>query len=293
MTDKDKWNDLVIKNGGEFLQSWGWGAFQEVLGRKIIRFYQEDLGLAQIIITQLPLNLSWAYIPRGPIFFNKEKTRELINKIIQTVPKNTVFINFELADDAELNLLKFKARQPLQTLILDLSQNENELLNHMQAKTRYNINLAQKKSLEFTAIDVDKFYRVLEKTSARQGFRTYPKNYFAKLAQTAKLFGISNNGQIISVGCFYTFGNTATYLHGGSDYEHRALMPPYLLHWEAVKYFKSQGLANYDFWGIDDARWPGVTRFKLGFGGEIKKYPGAYVKILKSFWFKIYQITKR
>ena len=291
--ENNLWNDLVIKNSGEFLQGWGWGAFQEVFGRKVIRFYDEDLGLAQIIITQLPLNLSWAYIPRGPIFFNKEETKELINKIAKAVPKNTIFINFELTDDIKLSLLKFKARQPLQTLILDLTQSEDELLNHMQAKTRYNINLAQKKSLEFTAIDVDKFYRVLEKTSGRQDFRIYPNHYFAKLPETAKFFGVSNNSQIISVGCFYTFGVTVTYLHGGSDYKHRALMAPYLLHWEAVKYFKSQGLTYYDFWGIDDARWPGVTRFKLGFGGKIKNYPGSYVKILKPFWFKIYQITKR
>ena len=108
-----------------------------------------------------------------------------------------------------------------------------------------------------------------------------------------KFFGIVHDDNIIASGLYYTFGETATDLHGGSDYTHRALMAPYMLHWEAIKYFKSLGLKRYDFWGIDEEKWPGVTRFKTRFGGEVKDYPGAYVKILKPFWFNVYKVAKQ
>ena len=297
MLDKNDWDNLVIKNGGEFLQSWDWGVFQEVLGKKVIR-YSDEIGMAQIIITPLPLNLCWAYIPRGPIFFNEE-SKDLIAKIAKAVPLNTVFIDFEISQDIDLNLPKFKSRQPEKTLILNLEKSEDELLGGMHPKTRYGIRIAEKKRLEFRELDNEmEFYKVLKMSSGRQKFRTYNELYFNLMKKNLdpeklKFFGILNGGKVIASGLFYSFGGTAAYLHGGSDYESRALMAPYLLHWEAIKFFKKSGARFYDFWGVDENRWPGVTRFKTRFGGEIKEYPCARVKILKPFWFRIYNVAKR
>mgnify|MGYP001559717223 CR=1 FL=1 len=296
--EKELWDRKVIENGGEFLQSWDWGAFQGVLGRKIIRF-SDEIGMAQIIITPLPLNLSWAYIPRGPIFFDKEKSKDFIAKIIKIIPKNVVFVDFEPSQNVNLELPKFNSRQPERTLILDLTKNEDELLDKMHPKTRYGIRLAEKRELEFKELDSEmEFYKVLKLTSGRQKFRTYNELYFNLMKKNLdpaqlKFFGVLNSGEVIASGLFYCFGETAIYLHGGSNYNHRALMAPYLLHWEAMKFFKKIGIKYYDFWGVDENRWPGVTRFKTRFGGEIKEYPGARVKILKPFWFKIYQVAKR
>ena len=70
-------------------------------------------------------------------------------------------------------------------------------------------------------------------------------------------------------------------------------MGPYFLHWEAIKLFKREGYKYYDFWGIDQIKWPGLTRFKVGFGGVVKKYPGAYVKILKPVWYSLYKLVQK
>lgn len=53
-------------------------------------------------------------------------------------------------------------------------------------------------------------------------------------------------------------------------------MAPYLLQWEIIKAAKGRGCRYYDFYGIDENKWPGVTRFKLGFGGEQVQFPGTY-----------------
>lgn len=297
--EKEFWDRKVIEHGGEFLQSWDWGMFQEVLGKKVLRFYDENLGLAQIIITKLPLNLSWAYVPRGPIFFNPDKSEDMINKITKLLPINSIFIDFEPAQKVSIKLPKFKSRQPERTLILDLAQSEDDLLSKMHSKTRYGIRIAEKKGLEFRELDNEmEFYKVLKLTSGRQKFRIYNEVYFNLMKKNLdpeklRFFGVLNNGEIIASGLFYCFGESAIYLHGGSDYKFRSIMAPYLLHWETIKFFKKLEIKYYDFWGVDENRWPGVTRFKTRFGGNIKEYPGACVKILKPFWFNIYKIARK
>ena len=70
-------------------------------------------------------------------------------------------------------------------------------------------------------------------------------------------------------------------------------MAPYLLQWEQIKEAKKRGCIEYDFWGIDDKKWPGVTRFKKGFGGQEITYPGAFDLIFQPIWYRLYKIAKR
>lgn len=99
------------------------------------------------------------------------------------------------------------------------------------------------------------------------------------------------------------FGDTATYLHGASAYEHRALMGPYTLHWEIMRDAKKRGYKFYDFWGIQSSSqssvhsvqhdWSGMTRFKMGFGGQVVDYPGAFDLPLNRLWYTIYRLGRR
>ncbi|MBI4120290.1 MAG: peptidoglycan bridge formation glycyltransferase FemA/FemB family protein [Parcubacteria group bacterium] len=297
--NKELWDKKATDFGGEFLQSWEWGEFQESLGKKVIKFFDDDLGLAQIVITSLPLGLSWAYVPRGPVFFNPERAQDLADKIVRAMPAGCVFVVLEPADRVSLSWKKFKPRQPVETVALDLSQSEGELLDAMNPKTRYSIRRSLTSGLDFAEVeDVSEFYKLLVSTARRQSFRTYPEIYFKRMVEAigksnVKILGARHQGKLLSAGLFVIFGSTAFYLHSGSDYESHSLMAPYFMHWEAIKYFRARGLKSYDFWGIDAQRWPGITRFKTRFGGTVKTYPGAYVKVLKPFWFGVYQLAKK
>ena len=79
-------------------------------------------------------------------------------------------------------------------------------------------------------------------------------------------------------------------MHGASDHDYRALMAPYLLHWEVIKYAKEHGLSEYDLWGIDEKKWSGVTRFKKGFGGREVKYTGSYDYVFMPIWYRLYRL---
>ena len=99
--------------------------------------------------------------------------------------------------------------------------------------------------------------------------------------------------QIIAANLVNFYGDTATYLHGSSSSKNRQVMAPHLLQWEQIKEAKNRGMKYYDFWGFDEDKWPGVSRFKKGFGGEIVEYAGAYDLIWNKLWYQLYNLAKK
>jgi lipid II:glycine glycyltransferase (peptidoglycan interpeptide bridge formation enzyme) len=290
-----------------FLQSDQWAKFQNSIGRKTLK-----IDGIYVIKYNLPFGKSYLYSPRCVGNFISEN---FINKIKEIAEKeNAIFLKVEPsyagASEGEFEILlknfKFKKSnnvQPLQTIILDITKSEEELLDQMHSKTRYNINLAQKKEIRIKKQDTrnndqnyfEEFWKLIEKTSKRDGFTAYPKAYYEKMLEIpgVELFTAGADDKIVAANIVLFYNGQAIYLHGASDYEHRNLMAPYLLQWEQIKEAKRRNCTEYDFWGINEAKWPGVTRFKRGFGGQEITYPGAYDLIFKPFWYRIYKIAKR
>ena len=66
-----------------------------------------------------------------------------------------------------------------------------------------------------------------------------------------------------------------------------------IMHWTAIEWAKSQGYRFYNFEGVDrtaaevllrgeplpDSLNQSVTRFKVGFGGQVKLLPGVYLSV--------------
>lgn len=285
-----------------FLQSDEWAEFQKKLGRNVF-----DIQGVKIIEHKIVMRKSFLYSPRINTIENFEnfakETREIAEK------ENAIFFKLELATRINENLLekynfiKSNNIQPLQTIILDPRKTEEELLSVMHQKTRYNINLAQKKGIKIkTGKNYFKdFWELMGKTSGRDGFTAYSKGYYQNMLEIpgTELFVAEysstslGTGKIIAANIVLFYNGQAIYLHGASDYEYRNLMAPYLLQWEQIKEAKKRSCTEYDFWGINETKWPGVTRFKRGFGGQEITYPGAYDLIFKPFWYKLYKLAKR
>ena len=307
--NRDDWNRFVLENGGSFLQSWEWGEFQKSVGRKTFYLKSEDWQVL-LIKHDLPFGKSYLYCPRGPIISSRFKVQSFLEKIEELAKQeSSIFIRVEPAfkiteaDLKELHFIKSKDVQPSRTLVLDLEANEEELLAQMHEKTRYNIGLAQRKGVkirktEYNENDFDELWRLINQTYKRQRIRSFSKEYYRKQAQINSenfhnfLFLAEYQNKIISVNLINFFGQTATYLHGGSDNEYRALMAPHLLQWEQIKFAKNQGCKFYDFWGIDEVLWPGITRFKKGFGGQEINYIGCWDFVFKPSWYKIYNLSR-
>jgi lipid II:glycine glycyltransferase (peptidoglycan interpeptide bridge formation enzyme) len=62
------------------------------------------------------------------------------------------------------------------------------------------------------------------------------------------------------------------------------------LHWKDILLFKQMNLLEYDFGGIDLERVPGISQFKLSFGGRIETVNN-YIRI-KPFLKPIFKFYK-
>ena len=281
-----------------FLQSQEWAEFQKSLGRKIWQ-----VGGITIIKHNLPFGKSYLYAPRCGGNFLSDSFLKKIRKFSKE--ENAIFFRIELQEKINKKVLsKFgftKGRniQPKKTLILNISQSEKDLLEQMHQKTRYNIRLAEKKGIILRQAqdrkDFEKFWRLLTDTAKKGRFKTHPKEYYEKILEIpgTELFLAVYRDKIIAANIVLFHNKQVIYLHGASDYNYRKLMAPFLLQWHQILEAKKRECIEYDFWGIDEKKWPGVTRFKKGFGGREIRYMIAYDLVFQPIWYKIYKIARK
>lgn len=307
--NKTKWNNLVTQANGSFLQSWEWGEFQSLIGREVLRlavFSGNRLILAiQIILHRLPLRNFYLYAPRGPILGAVEKVGlGALRFSMGKIKRRGFFLRIEPEKISPKALigngfleLGFSI-QPKKVLLLDLKPSEKELLARMHSKTRYNINLALKKGVSvfhsnsLTREQFEDFWNLVLETSVRDKFKPYPKDYYRALVEILgqlgllKIFWAEFENEVLAATLLVFWGRSVVYLHGAGTLKRRELMAPYLLHWQGILAAKKLGFDFYDFGGIDEVKWPGLSRFKKGFGGSIIEYPGAfdYVFDKKRYW---------
>ncbi|MDO8524014.1 MAG: peptidoglycan bridge formation glycyltransferase FemA/FemB family protein [bacterium] len=200
-----------------------------------------------------------------------------------------------------------KRIQPQQTLLIDLIPTEEQIFKSLKSKTtRYNIRFGQKAGLQFESSDIigdrekEIFYGLAQKSAQRDGFANYDRDYFNKLFSissqelTIKLFFAKHQDNYIAANIFIFFGKTAVHLFGGFDHEFRSLMAPYFMHWNQMLFAKNNMACEvYDFWGIDEKKWPGVTHFKRSFGGKEIEYPQGYDIVISKLWYGIFKVARK
>jgi len=336
--NREQWNEFVIGSRGSFLQSWQWGEFQQSEGRKIWRLANEDWQTL-LIKYPLPFGQGYLYCPRGPLFVIPSASEESRGQQLSTgllrrfAPRNDIiqiFLNQikEIAEKekviflrldpvGELGLEKFgfkkappdyyfsatAASPAIALLKIDFS--EEELLQKMKPKTRYNLRLAERKGVKVTVGGnelLDIFYDLLEQTTQREKFKPHLKEHYQKLLDVfgdqIKIFLAQYNHQALAASMVLFFGQTAYYLHGASTSVKRYLMPTYLLHWQAIQEAKKLNCQFYDFGGlapIDDPKhhWSGLDRFKIGFGAEKVNFLWARDLVFQPIWYQVYNLARR
>jgi lipid II:glycine glycyltransferase (peptidoglycan interpeptide bridge formation enzyme) len=204
--------------------------------------------------------------------------------------------------------------QPMRTLIVEVSGDDNQILGRMKQKTRYNINLALKKNVVVrTSTDLESFYPLMKITGQRDGFGIHSQNYYQRAFELfnkhdhCQIFVAEFEGEPIAALLVFRNGNRAWYFYGASSDAHREKMPNYLLQWEAMRWARSQGCTEYDLWGVPDKNletleanfmdkneglW-GVYRFKRGFGGELKRSVGPWDRVYNSMAYKVYSLISK
>lgn len=297
-----------------FLQSFQWSEIQREYGQNVflkgLEFDNKIVGFFVAIEKRIFNSRVYWYIPRGPIFFDNKKNywssfflairNNFSDRNIKFIRLEPVYSSFlKYYENASSDLKRTSDIQPSKTSFLDLNSSEDELLNSFSQKTRYNIRLSKKRGVEIKKFDVNsfsEFWELMSVTAKRDNFFIHDKEYYRKLIEHdsnfIKLFSASFNGSVLAAGIFSFFSSTVSYLHGSSSSEMRSLMAPHFLQWELIKLAKRSGFRYYDFYGIDERRWPGVSRFKKGFSGKIFSFPGTFDYLLDDNFYLLYKFSR-
>jgi len=323
-SNKNEWDSFVKANStGSFLQSFEWGEFMATQKEKIWRFAVVEgetwKAVFLLVMSKLKMNQRVLYIPRGPVIeevSHKEKVLGAIFEMLDDMARREKAVMVQI--DPHSNEFEWEQSfdqhgfvkseqnvQPRHTLILDIRKPDEEILNAMHQKTRYNIRLAEKKGIEVIVDNgmYKEFLELLKKTELRQEIKMFSADYFQKILAVpfVKLYLAKYDGKIIAANIMIFWNDTATYLFGASDHEFRNLMAPHLLQWQAIKDAKAANCWFYDFWGAappdakgQEANWFGFTKFKMGFSpdAELTEYLGTYEKIYNPAIVGIYRFLQ-
>ena len=206
--------------------------------------------------------------------------------------------------------------QPPDTTLVDLTGTEEEILEKMHSKWRYNIRLSTKKGVIVNKYDgksinlsekIDKFYELTKETNARDGNSSHAKDYYLDLIRSSaeereqgkdvpqiNLYIAEHEGEEIAAIMTLFSHDEAIYLYGASSNHKRNLMPNHLLQWTAMKDAKAYGSKYYDMYGMppegEDENHPmhGLYMFKANFGGRIIHRIGSWDMPLKPVYYSLY-----
>ena len=306
------WDQLLLAQPeANLLQSWKWGELQSRFGWSVERLVIHD-GRAGVcsLLRSASLYPGGAvyYVPRGPVVAERERL-VVLDALEQRAASGRGLIlrvepNARVGDEWPAffegrGFGKGKAVQPEATRLLRIDLDPESLKAGFKPKTRYNLNLAEKKGVTVRASrDVATFARLAADTGKRQGIHLPGVAYYQAAldlfgpSDEVRLYLAEHERDTLAGIMVFRFGKTAYYLFGGSSDRKRELMPNYLLHWQAMLDFKALGCDTYDWWGIPeepapDHPWFGLYRFKTGFGGETVRYIGLYERVLRPVPLKL------
>ncbi len=199
---------------------------------------------------------------------------------------------------------------PSTTIFLNISKSENDLLNDMKSKTRYNIRLSDRKGVKVHRAGLDKiniWYKLYKETARRNGLYINNIDYFISVLTTraddtsspahVELLLAEADGEYLAALFLVISGRRGTYLYGASSSEKRNYMSTYALQWEAVKIAREYGCTEYDMFGVSpgpDHSHPmyGLYQFKTGFGGELYHHLGCWDYVLDEDGYRHLQISE-
>jgi hypothetical protein len=185
-----------------------------------------------------------------------------------------------------------RGSRQLHTLVIDLSADENTLLEQMSKDTRSKIRRAMQKDPlrtepagETSADAVDAFADFYDRFAAAHSVSPAFRPRLHALAGQGNLVitaATDEDGAVLVQHAYVAAHARSFMLYSSSvlaeaaDSGVRNLVgrANRYLHWHDIRLFKERGFALYDFGGLDvtgrSEKTAGIARFKRGFGGEVR-----------------------
>jgi peptidoglycan pentaglycine glycine transferase (the first glycine) len=309
-TDGDQWDDFILENEGHPLQLWEWGQVKAGHGWVAERYFaihetetetgehrSTILGAAQVLTRKLPFPLrALSYIPRGPVGnLSQTDTEVFLNQIADAVKRDhhSISLSVEPASttfEAPTGWQKgSRTILPAETIQLDLTKGEGDLMAGMAKKTRQYIRKSTAEAGGIrrvkTQAELDHVLSLYHQTAKRAGFQIHNDQYYRDVFST-----LGDNGLVLAtyiddkpVAFLWVAlsAHTAFELYGGMNDQGSELRANYALKWHMIRKLKEWGIELYDFGGLING---GVSVFKQGWAENETVLAGTYDKPLSPFY---------
>lgn len=165
------------------------------------------------------------------------------------------------------------------TIEINLKKSIDELWENIDKDGRWGVNKARKENLivsfSLNNNDETEFYKLYKQTII--GNRLIPKDYSELKKGIDKLFLCKKEGRIIAGAAVKIEGDKIILFLNASSHEFLKYQPNNLLYWEIIKWSRENGFSIFDLGGYQlnterGSKLYEINKFKLRWGGEIKKY---------------------
>lgn len=310
-TLEQAWENLVKDNFATgFMQNFFWSDFKQKTGWDAdkIGILEDDVLVGGAIVLKLSFSKdkNFLYIPEGPVLaYQSAKAEEYFHALLGEIDEIADLVGDQRTTHIRLDPRLFEVptffhklekapynMEPTNTLMLNLTLSEADLLAQMKPKARYNIKVAERHGVtvaeDSSDEGIENFLKLYNATVERNKFDSKGPKYFYTLVSHLRerkqgtLFFAYYQGMPIATALVVFYGQRATYFFGGSNRDFPQVMAPYKLHFEIMKQSKSQGHKWYDFWGVAPRQadhthhWANISDFKRKFGGEEFTFIGSY-----------------
>lgn len=309
VTDQHEWEGFLAQHPeANFLQSWYWGEFNEVIKHPAhyVGLYDgANLVGVMLGVVEPAKRGRYLTVPGGPII--DWHNQQLVSATIQAMrvlakQTNCAFVRVRpqlLQNDDSVKLFKKLGFRPAQmhmhaelTLQLDITKELGELQQNFRKNTRYDLKQAKKRGIVISSTDdpsaIQGFYDLQLVTAQRHGFVPYAYDYLHEQfkifsqAGKARLYSAhTKDGKLIAQAFVIFYNAEAAYHYGASTELGRKEPGAYAIQWEAIQEAKRRGMSRYNFWGVvgqeeTTHRFYGVSVFKRGFRGQDVQYLHAH-----------------
>ncbi|MCY4526346.1 MAG: peptidoglycan bridge formation glycyltransferase FemA/FemB family protein, partial [Anaerolineaceae bacterium] len=285
--ERADWNARLRElPGAHVLQTWEWGEFKRATtGWQPLRLalLQGRQTVAMVSIglrRQGPLRVMYA--PRGPILAWEDATlRAAVLEHLQGIARSQGALWLKIDPDLPLasglpGAAEDRPHPPGQALLqelhargwrlsadqvqfrnsirIDLSASEDELLASLSPNTRRKIRLAERREVQVrnaAVDDPDPLYALYRVPGARDGFLIRPAAYYRQAwgdflqAGLAQALIAEYRGVPLAHVILFHFGERCFYFYGASADEQRRRMANHLLKWEAIRWARGEGYGLY------------------------------------------------
>ena len=183
------------------------------------------------------------------------------------------------------------------SLRLDLARNEDEIFAAFRKVARYEVRRAERAGVHATKASSEeearKFLDLYLRLAKRKAFAADSPEFVRVIlkwlqaeAERGVLFLAWHEDVPIGGAVVVRAGRRCWYVWGASE-EHRNFSAGHLLQWQAIRWAKSQGCAEYDFGGYTPGAKSGPAWFKKGFGGTTLRFVPTHRLVLRQAQYRI------